>query len=66
MRTFERRYAPAGEGFVQPRETFRRDAHSASRHANNAVQGHMMKQFFPLVLALVPLAAVVGACVAVP
>jgi len=25
-----------------------------------------MKQFFPLVFALIPLAAVVGACVAVP
>jgi len=26
----------------------------------------MMKQFFPLFFALMPLAAVVGACVAVP
>lgn len=49
---------------VHPSETFCRGAHS--RRMNRTGSEMAMKQILPLVLALIPLAAVVGACVAVP
>lgn len=51
--------------FVQRGATFRSAGHFQRRTATQS-KVVAMKQLFPVVLALIPLAAVIGACVTCP